>query len=225
MKTKLPFQVIMSLASALTLNSADLVVTVQIDGHSRLNISTGDNAAAGSGILWDHLFAARPGTFGGTYPTALNGYGWFPTWPGTPNGSPGLSSRLTDISARFSTNGVSLTQQSGRSAVTIVQQPRAENAFTLIVDFDDPAPGADQYSVTLHGVSFTLLPRVSAYVSCINVVWPTETNRMYQLQYAVSLPAGWADLGPPIQGTGTNVVFTDSVLGEPRRFYRVLPID
>jgi len=106
----------------------------------------------------------------------------------------------------------------------MVDQREPDNGFVLIVDFDDSAPpGADQHAVTLHGVSFTLLPRVSAYVSCISVVWPTETGRLYQLQYATSLPAGWANLGPPIPGTGTNVVFTDSVLREPRRFYRVVP--
>ena len=154
----------------------------------------------------------------------LNGFGWMPKWPATPNGTAGLSDSLTDILVKFSSNGVSLSQQAGRTAVTIVQQPAAENAFVLVVDFDDSAPpGADHYVVTLHGVTFTLLPRVSAYVSCISVVWPTETGRLYQLQYAVSLPAEWANVGPPIPGTGTNVVFTDSVLGEPRRFYRVVP--
>jgi hypothetical protein len=201
-----------------TVQAPDLEVGVQIDGHSRLVISP-------TQILWDHLFAARPGTAGGSYPTALNGYGWFPKWPPTPNGTPGLSEPVTDISVRFASNGVSLSQQAGRTAVTIVQQPSPDNAFTLVVDFDDSAPpGADQYAVTLRGVYFILLPRVSVYVSCISVVWPTETNRMYQLQYALSLPASWADLGPPIQGTGTNVVFDDPVLAQPRRFYRVVPI-
>src|SRR5437899_5003540 len=100
---------------------------------------------------------------GGSYPTALNGFNWMPKWPATPNGTAGLSDPLTDISVKFSSNGVSLSQQAGRSAVTIVQQPAAENAFVLVVDFDDPAPGADQYAITLHGVSFSLLPRVSAY--------------------------------------------------------------
>lgn len=207
-----------ALATPLCARAADTVAAVQIDGRSRLTIST-------SQIIWDHLSYGRPGTMGGSFPTLLNGYGWMPNWPATPNGSPGLSSPLTDVSIKFSTNGVSLSQQAGRTAVTIVQQPSADNAFTLVVEFDDSAPGADQYAVTLHGVSFTLLPRVVAQVSCIDVVWPTETNRMYQLQYSVSLPAMWADLGMPIRGTGTNVVFTDSVTGQPRRFYRVLPLD
>lgn len=140
--------------------------------------------------------------------------------------APGLSSRLTNVAVRFSTNGVSLAQQSGRTTASIIQQPRADNAFTLVVDFDDSAPpGSDQYSVTLHGISFSLLPRVSAHVASIKVVWATETNRRYQLQYSLSSTAGWSDLGPPIQGTGTNVVFTDSVFGQPRRFYRVVWID
>jgi len=226
MNSKVTLATILVIINLLSLRGADLVVSVQIDGHSRLVISSGDNATTRSEIVWDHLFAARPGTFGGTYPTTLNGYGWFPTWLDTPNGSPGLSSPLANVAVRFSTNGVSLSQQAGRTAVTIVQQPDLTNAFTLVVDFDDSAtPGADQYAVTLHGVSFRLLPQVAIYVSSIAVVWPTETNRAYQLQYSLSLASGWSDLGPPIQGTGTNVVFTDSVLGQPRRFYRVIPLE
>lgn len=212
--------------SARSLLAADLAVSVQIDGHSRLVISSGDNATARSEIVWDHLSAARPGTAGGSYPTTLNGYAWYPTWPDTPNGSPGPSSSLTNVAVRFSTNGVSLSQQAGRTTATIVQQPSAANAFTLVVDFDDFAPpGADQYVITLHGVSFRLLPQVSIQVSSVSVIWPTETNHAYQLQYSLTLTSGWSNLGPVVQGTGTNIVFTDSVLGQPRRFYRVLPLE
>jgi hypothetical protein len=136
---------------------ADLTVSVQIDGHSKLVISTG--AAGGPAkMAWDHLYAARPGTAGGSFPTLLNGYHWFPTWPATPNGTPGMSSFL-EIASTFPAEGVTLTQQSGRTPVSIVQQPNAGNAFTLVIDFDDSAPpGADDYSITLQGIPFALLP-------------------------------------------------------------------
>src|SRR5690349_15129319 len=72
---------------------ADLVVSVQIDGHSHLLIGTG--AVGGPAqIIWDHLAAARPGSAGGTYPTSLNGFMWFPKWPDVPNGIPAVSSPL-----------------------------------------------------------------------------------------------------------------------------------
>lgn len=88
MNNKIALHILLTLISAASVN-AELVVSVQIDGHSRLVISSGDNATTDSNIVWDHLFAARPGTFGGNYPTLLNGYAWFPSWPDTPNGSPG----------------------------------------------------------------------------------------------------------------------------------------
>jgi len=153
-----PLAILLVLTLAVSVRGADLVVGVQIDGHSRLVISTGD-AGGPAQILWDHLYAARPGTAGGTYPTTLNGCDWFPIWPDTPNGSPGLCSPLAFAGFRFPIDGVSLSQQAGRTPVTIVQQPSAANAFTLIVDFDDSAPaGADQYAVTLQGVSYAPLP-------------------------------------------------------------------
>ena len=50
-----------------------------------------------------------------------------------------------------------MDQQAGRGQVTIVQQPSADNDFRLIVDFDDTAVGgADQYTIILHGVDFSL---------------------------------------------------------------------
>src|SRR5689334_5420364 len=137
------------LASSLPLRGGDLAISVQIDGHSHLVIRTNE-------IFWNHFLAGRPGTFGVNEPTLLNSYRWFPIWPDTPNGTPGESSPLA-VRVRFPTNGpVTLDQQAGRAGVTIYQQPLAENGWTLVVDFDDTAPpGADQYAVTLHGVTFS----------------------------------------------------------------------
>ena len=207
---------LLMLASSLSLHGADLAVSVQIDGHSHLVIRTNE-------ILWNHFYGGRPGTFGVNEPTLLNSYQWFPTWPDTPNGTPGGSSRLA-ASVRFQTNGpITLDQQAGRTGVTIYQQPLAENEYTLVVDFDDTAPGgADYYAVTLHGVTFSLSLRLRIYVSAVNVVWATETNKTYQLQSAASpFATDWRDAGPPVSGDGMDFTFTDQVAENSRRFYRV----
>jgi len=86
----------------------------------------------------------------------------------------------------------------------------------------------DQLSVQgypLHGVVEVVPTVLSIQVASVQVAWNTETNRSYQLQYSSSLTSNtWMNLGAPVSGTGTNVSVIDTVLGEPRRFYRVLPL-
>lgn len=68
-----------------------------------------------------------------------------------------------------------------------------------------------------------LVPVLNIEVACLALNWQTQMGETYQLQYATTLsPTNWIDLGSPVQGTGTNTVFTDSILGQPRRFYRLL---
>jgi hypothetical protein len=55
------------------------------------------------------------------------------------------------------------------------------------------------------------------------ICWPTQIDRQYQLQWAGRLGAtNWTNLGPPAQGTGSNMCASDSVSGQTSRFYRVL---
>jgi hypothetical protein len=192
------------------------VVSAQIDGHSHLVIRTNE-------VLWNHFYAGRPGTFGVNEPTSLNSYQWFPAWPDTPNGTPGASSTLA-VRVRFPTNGpITLDQQGGRTGVKIYQQPLAENGYTMVVDFDDTDPGADHYAVTLHGVTLSLSLKLRVYVSAVNIVWATETNKTYQLQSApFPFATDWRDVGQPVSGNGTDFTFTDSVPENTRRFYRVV---
>jgi hypothetical protein len=68
-------------------------------------------------------------------------------------------------------------------------------------------------------------PSVSIYTA-VEVCWPTETNKTYQLQWAPSLGSvTWMSLGSPVPGTGTNICIFESTRGMAKRFYRleVLP--
>jgi hypothetical protein len=66
-------------------------------------------------------------------------------------------------------------------------------------------------------------PTVSASVACIDVCWDSLNNRLCQVQYRCSLTTNqWANLGSPVAGNGGTNCITDTVRGEPRRFYRVV---
>jgi hypothetical protein len=86
--------------------------------------------------------------------------------------------------------------------------------------FDDPVPHG---GAPVHGVvEVDPNPRVVIEVASVAVRWRSMTNQAYQVQYRSSLTTNaWADWGAPIPGTGSNMVVFDSVLDEPRRFYRV----
>lgn len=213
--------IILSAALALTSHAgaASLTVRAQIDGRSQLVIKP-------NGLYWHHLLYARPGLHADPgYPTTLNGYSWFPSWPDNVATSPADSAPL-DVTATFSANGVALTQDAGRGPVTIIQQPSAQNDYTLILDFDDVAPdGPDFYEVTLTGLSMALLPRLDIRVSQVELCWDTLTNNSYQLQYRSTLTTNiWTPLdGTWVPGSGERYCTTDAVLlGQPQRFYQVL---
>jgi hypothetical protein len=195
-----------------------LTVSVQIDGLSQLFVKR-------DRIYWQHVLHARPGRHGGgDYPTLINDYAWYPQWPSPDPAGSGPSEPLV-VATEFSTNAVVLVKTAGRGPVSILQQPSAANDFTLIVSFDDALDGPDRYNITLSGLTVALLPRLSAQVACIALSWPSETNRWYQLQYSSLLTSNtWLDLSSPVRGEGTNVLYVDSVLGDPRRFYRIIPL-
>jgi hypothetical protein len=58
--------------------------------------------------------------------------------------------------------------------------------------------------------------------TAIELSWPSETNKLYQVQWTPSLDQPqWADFGPVVSGSGTNVSVFDSTRNHPRGFYRV----
>ena len=200
-------------------NPPTLRVRALIDGRSQLVIRP-------DSVRWEHFDYERPGRlFDENEPTYLNSYVWYPQWPDTDDRHPGPSLPLP-VGASFSTNAVTMQVVSARWSVQILQQPDPTNGHTLIVEFDDDPFGADDwYEIVLSGVSVIVAPQLSIEVACVALKWTSESNRLYQVQFATNLPAAaWIDLGAPILGTGTNNLVIDSALGGPRRFYRVLPI-
>jgi hypothetical protein len=74
----------------------------------------------------------------------------------------------------------------------------------------------------LDAFSVPRAPYVTIAVACVDVCWNSLTNRMYQVQYRSDLTTNmWANLGAPSQGNGTTNCITETVRGEPQRYYRV----
>jgi hypothetical protein len=64
-------------------------------------------------------------------------------------------------------------------------------------------------------------PTATIRVSQVEVCWNSVSNLLYQVQYLSDLTTNqWANLGPPVAGTGHDCV-TDAVSAE-KRFYRVI---
>ena len=202
------------LGSPLASADSGLRVWAQIDGLSRLVIKT-------NSIHWEHISYTAPGLYNTNLPTRLNGYNWFPNWIQLPG-----PSRDQAATTLFASNNVPITKLSGRGPVTAIQQPSPANNFTLIVEFDDSIPFyADYYEVILGGVTTAIQPSLEIQVAAVGINWWTASNRLYQVQY--SLVAGgtnWSNLGVPIQGNGDKTNVTDSILAQPKKFYRVIPL-
>jgi hypothetical protein len=64
-------------------------------------------------------------------------------------------------------------------------------------------------------------PALHAFTA-IELVWPTEAGHVYQVEWTSSLDQPqWANLGPAISGTGTDMSAFDSTRTHPQGFYRV----
>jgi hypothetical protein len=64
-------------------------------------------------------------------------------------------------------------------------------------------------------------PELHAFTA-IELVWPSETNRLYQVQWTPALdPPQWVNFGPVVSGSGGNVSVFESTRTHPQGFYRV----
>ena len=117
------------------------VFRAQIDGRSRLVIQGGT-------VQWRHLASDRPGRHYATYPTTVDGETWWPDWPGGEYSSTyaGLAPAMPAEEFLASVNVLE-----GRGSVSIVQQPLAENGYTLIVEINDTPGGAAWYEIEVLG--------------------------------------------------------------------------
>ncbi len=141
-----------------------LNIRAYIDGRSQLVIQ-------GDVLYWQHLDFDAPGRWelGETQePTYLNQTAWQPLWPDIPDetndfcncssstavGIPSLTRSDQQVEVRF---------VQGRGRVFIVQQPQAENEYTLIVELNDnDLEGADWYELSLEYLTRKSDPVTSA---------------------------------------------------------------
>jgi RNA polymerase sigma factor (sigma-70 family) len=127
---------------------ASNIVRVQayIDGRSRLCIR-------GNTVHWSNLEFSPPGQQGGgNRPTYLNGQRWIPAWTILPFTTLSVSDEYKKLDPPLpqSAGVVSINPIDVRGRVWIVQQPKATNRYTLILEFDDAvAGGAVDYTVDL----------------------------------------------------------------------------
>lgn len=154
-----------------------LALTAYIDGRSQLVMQ-------GGSIYWHHFDFAAPGRHfdapGGNVPTTFNGDPWYPVWPGDPpNHNPAdpidnevrcgdcttIDNYLDAPPLAAKEQVVALNAISARGEVSIVQQPSAQNDFTLIVEFDDDMlSGPEWYSIVLAYEQEPYEPTDDAYV-------------------------------------------------------------
>ena len=114
---------------------------------------------------------------------------------------------------------------------TIAVPPTATRLFLGIADgqfdgsriFGQPGSYIDNsgsFEVTMQFNA--ACPSVTIQVSTVDICWSSETNKLYQVHYRSDLTTNkWVDFGAPVPGTGKNLCVTDSVRGQPKKFYRI----
>ena len=76
-------------------------------------------------------------------------------------------------------------------------------------------------AVANSAAAFATGPELRAFTA-IELNWPSETNKLYRVQWTPSLAQPqWLDVEPLVPGTGTNVSVFDSTREHPNGFYRV----
>jgi hypothetical protein len=170
------FLIAASLISACNLfdkpTPTNLNIRAYIDGRSQLTIQ-------GDVLYWQHLDFDAPGRWELgeiQQPTYLNQAAWQPVWPDIPDETNDFcncsSSTTVGIPSLTRTDQqVELGIIQSRGRVSIIQQPQADNDYTLIVELNDnDLEGADWYEVNLH-----YLTRESDPVTSATTIPPNPT--------------------------------------------------
>jgi hypothetical protein len=149
-------------------------------------------------------------------------------YPGS-NEDPSPPFMLIFINGQQQTKGVQVTRVNGQwQNFTAVWN--SGDATQAIIEIRLGSTAADGNDIALDDLSFRLLAlRATLEVTthpAIEVAWPSEVNRLYQPQWSPDLDLGhWFDLGPQVQGTGSEISVFDKTRMAPKRFYRILAIE
>jgi hypothetical protein len=114
-----------------------LRVEAWLDGRSRLVFH-------GNSVHWHHLEFAAPGReLFVNKPTLVDRVEWFPTWPDIPNAEnrdcdcDSSSYDTLPIHIPMAPTTTTVTPIAVRAQPSVIQQPSAENGWTLIVELSD----------------------------------------------------------------------------------------
>jgi hypothetical protein len=143
---------------------ASLNIRAYLDGRSELIIQ-------GDVLYWHHLDFDAPGRWElgeVQQPTYLNQTAWEPAWPDIPDAT--NDSCNCNSSTAVGVPSLARTEQrawldivQGRGRVSVVQQPGAENDYTLVLELDDNAMlGAEWYEVNLNYIVDESAPLTAA---------------------------------------------------------------
>ncbi|SMC61039.1 VCBS domain-containing protein [Polynucleobacter kasalickyi] len=138
-----------------------LQIHAYVDGRSHLIISNNT-------LQWENLEYGAVGKYGVDVPTVIsvvqNGvlvssYNWMPTWTGLEANFRGHGfSDVLDLATlpyvEDATN-INLTVQHARCTVAVFEEPSVSNGWKSVIEFNDPAGGADWYDVSLKGYSYS----------------------------------------------------------------------
>jgi len=105
----------------------------------------------------------------------------------------------------------------------IARRPEASNESLETVRLPLKAsPSADNPEAVASPTMASTGPELRVFTA-IELSWPSETNKVYRIQWTPSLEQPqWTNLEPLISGTGAEVSLFDSAREHPQGFYRVL---
>lgn len=129
----------------------------------------------------------------------------------------GIGARIQDDAILFVNNSGFAAYDLGSSLGPIGGPP----ARSIEAHFATTAGSFSLSAVSNVTFQAVLQPNISIFPA-VELCWPTETNKSYQLQWAPSLDSThWLSLGAAVAGTGTNICVFDSTRGPAKRFYRI----
>jgi hypothetical protein len=139
----------------------------------------------------------------------------FPYLPNGTNFTPGLKQ------AFFIGDGLTGTGSGMKQSFVV-----PAGATRLFLGSADTVGWSNNYGSFSVTVTVEAPPTLTIRVSQVEVCWNSLTNSNYQLQYQSDLTTNtWVDLGATVPGNGTTNCVTDTVvLGEPKKFYRIVVV-
>jgi hypothetical protein len=162
-----------------------------------------------------YLFSQFQGA--GDQNTALSGVNAF-------NAGEDIRLTLTKTNGLWTLSWQNLTRPSASGSGPGIAVPWLDDETDLYVGVMALNPGSGiSFLAEIDSFSAVDYPAMSIEVASVAVKWQTRVGENYQLQFSTELtPETWTNLGSSVSGNGQTATVVDSILGEPKRFYRLI---